>query len=98
VLAYNNAAYHMVLAGDIQGARQLLDMGLALVERHGLRVPLQWLYSTGGELALVEHSWDAAQEWFERGLAEAVQQRNQSQIASYHANLKRVALGRGAAR
>jgi DNA-binding SARP family transcriptional activator len=98
VLAYNNAAYHMVLAGDIQGARELLDMGLALVERHGLRVPLQWLYSTGGELALVEHSWDAAQEWFERGLAEAVQQRNQSQIASYHANLKRVALGRGAAR
>jgi DNA-binding SARP family transcriptional activator len=95
VLGYNNLAYHLVLAGELADARATIEAGLALNEAQGLQVPRQWLYSTRGELALAEKQWAEATVWFERGLAEARQQHNHAQIASYYANLGRAAAGRG---
>ena len=87
VLAYNNAAYNTLLHGDVPAAQELVTMGLALAERRALRLPLQYLYSTQGEVALAAGDVTAATVWFRRGLAEAVAQGNTRQAANYHANL-----------
>jgi len=95
VLAHNNAAYHSLLAGDLAAAREHVQVGLALAESHALRLPLQYLYSTRGEIALAEGQWDEAESWFKRGLAETEQYGNPEQAANYRANLGLVARGRG---
>lgn len=95
VLAHNNAAYHALLLGEIQSAHEHAAIGLALAEQHGLRLPLQYLYSTHGEIALAEARWSDAEQWFTRGIDEAEHQHNQTQIASYRANLGLAARGRG---
>ncbi len=87
VLSYNNAAYNTLLLGDLAGALQLVETGLDLAARRALRLPLQYLYSTRGEVALAAGEPAVAAAWFRRGLAEAEAQGNARQAANYHANL-----------
>ncbi len=94
-LGYNNLAYHALLAGDLTTARQSAKQGLALAEARALRLPLQYLYSTHGEIALAEKNWTQAEEWFQRGLAESQAHGNREQAANYRANLALAARGRG---
>jgi tetratricopeptide (TPR) repeat protein len=95
VLAHNNAAYHALLASDLQAAHEHVDQGFALSEKYGLRVPLQYLYSTRGEIAMAEGQWTEAEEWFQRGIVEAERLGNLMQVANYRANLGLAARGRG---
>lgn len=95
VLGHNNLAYHSLLAGELATARTSAEQGLALAESRGLRLPLQYLYSTHGEIALAEKNWDAAEDWFKRGMAESEAHGNREQSANYRANLGLVARGRG---
>jgi DNA-binding SARP family transcriptional activator len=95
VLGYNNYAYHALLANDLAAARQYAAKGLALAREHALRIPLQYLYSTHGEIALAEGRWAEAEEWFHKGLVEAEYQHNNKQRANYYANLGLAAKGRG---
>ena len=95
VLAYNNAAYNCTLIGNAERAHGFIAHGLNVAETWGLRVPFQYLYSTRGEIALLEQHWDEATAWFERGLVEAQSNANLPQIANYHANLALAARGRG---
>jgi tetratricopeptide (TPR) repeat protein len=95
VLGHNNAAYHALLAGDLAAAREHVTTGLALAEARALRLPLQYLYSTRGELALAGQQWDEAEDWFKRGIVEAERNGNLLQVANYTANLSLAARGRG---
>ncbi len=94
VLSCNNAAYNAVLAGNREAAHRFIERGLALAETWALRLPLQYLYSTRGEIAMSEGSWDAATTWFERGMLEAAAHDNAAQVANYRANLALAARGR----
>jgi DNA-binding SARP family transcriptional activator len=95
ILGYNNLAYHALLAGDLATAHENVEKGLALAEARAIRLPLQYLYSTRGEIALAEKKWDEAETWFERGLAQAEANGNVEQAAGYHVNQALVARGRG---
>jgi tetratricopeptide (TPR) repeat protein len=95
VLGHNNAGYHALLAGDLDGARRHVDAGVQLAEANALRMPLQYLYSTRGEIALAENMWDEAEQWFQRGMVEAERLGNAIQVANYRANLALAARGRG---
>ena len=95
ILGYNNLAYHALLAGDLAAAHENVDQGLARADARAIRLPLQYLYSTRGEIALAEKQWDEAETWFQRGLAEAKANGNAEVTAGYHAKLAQVARGRG---
>lgn len=95
VLSHNNAAYHAMLAGELQRAHRHIGAALALAERLDLRLPLQYLYSTRGEIALAEERWAEAESWFRRSLAEAEAAGNVEQGAKCRANLALAARGRG---
>lgn len=95
VLGHNNAAYHSILAGDLPAAREHITAALAIAESGALRLPLQYLYSTRGELALAEGDPADAETWFTRGLAEAERAGNRKQAANYQANLGLAARARG---
>ena len=95
ILGYNNLAYHSLLAGDLAAAHENVEKGLALADARAIRLPLQYLYSTRGEIALAEKAWDEAEDWFKRGLAEAEAKGNVEQAAGYHVNLGLAARGRG---
>ncbi|HEX7593732.1 MAG TPA: hypothetical protein VF429_06130, partial [Anaerolineae bacterium] len=95
ILGHNNLAYHSLLAGDLATAHAQIDQAMALADSRALRLPLQYLYSTRGEIALAEKEWDAAESWFARGLAEAEANANAEQAAGYQVNLGLVARGKG---
>jgi tetratricopeptide (TPR) repeat protein len=95
ILAHNNTAYHALLLGDLASAHAHIQTALRLADERALAVMDQWLYSTRGEIALAEKEWDAADDWFRRGLAEAEKQGNPEMIATYRANLGLAARGRG---
>ena len=95
ILSHNNAGYHALLAGDLVGAREHVDAGLALTEERGLSLPLVWLLSTRGEIALAEGQWDEARRWFERGLAEVEPYGHLALMANCRANLGLAARGSG---
>lgn len=95
ILGYNNAAYHTMLMGEVTEARTLIETGLHLAESASLRVPLQFIYSTYGEIALAQQQWDEAENWFRRGLAEVERTGNKRQLANYYANLGLAARGHG---
>ncbi|HEX8681874.1 MAG TPA: AAA family ATPase [Ardenticatenaceae bacterium] len=95
VLGHNNAAYHLLLGGNLALAREHIETAIKLAEERALAIPFIWLYSTQGEIALGEQQWDEAERWFRRGLAEAEAQGNTVQVANYHANLGLAAQGRG---
>lgn len=94
-LGHNNLAYHAMLLGDLATAHAELQAGLALAEAHALRLPLQHLYSTRGEIALAEQMWNQAEEWFQRALVESEKNSNPREIANDRANLGLAARGRG---
>ncbi len=96
-LALNNLAYHSLLAGDLATAHQFIEAGLALADQRALRVPLQHLYSTRGEIALAEERWNEAEDWFKRGMAEAERNGNTREIVNARANLGVAAQGKGSA-
>ncbi len=95
VLGYNNAAHRAILLGDYERAHTQVARGLELATERWLVIPLQWLYSTRGELALVEGELAVAADWFQREIAEAERHHNLAQVAMYRANLARVAQGKG---
>jgi len=95
ILGYNNAAYHALLAGDLDQAQADIAAGLALDDELALAPLRQYLYSTRGEIALAEQQWDEAESWFNRGRAEAERQGNREQSANYLAYLGLAARGRG---
>jgi tetratricopeptide (TPR) repeat protein len=95
VLAYNNLAYHALLLGETDRAHAEIEKAFALAEARALRLPLQHLYSTRGEIALAEKNWQEAEDWFKRGLAEAEHNGNRREQANSHANLGLAAMGRG---
>ncbi len=95
VLSHNNAAYHAMLAGELPRAHHHMRAALALAERLDLRLPLQYLYSTRGEIALAEEQWAEAEPWFRRSLAAAETNGNIEQAAKCRANLALAARGRG---
>ncbi len=95
VLSLNNAAYHALLDGDLAAAHDTIARALALAEARALRLPLQHLYSTRGEIALAEEQWAEAERWFGLGLAEAERNGNRREMGNYHANLALAARGRG---
>nr|MBA2677008.1 tetratricopeptide repeat protein [Ktedonobacteraceae bacterium] len=96
VLARNNVAYHTILLGDLEAARQEIEAVLALVKTYALSAAHFYVYSTYGELFLAEKNWSEAERWLKRALAQ-VKQRNdtQTQVAEVYAHLGRVAWGRG---
>ncbi|MEM7797671.1 MAG: BTAD domain-containing putative transcriptional regulator [Chloroflexota bacterium] len=96
VLATNNLAYYAVLSGRLTVGERAIQDGLALIEAHGLQLPLQYLYSTCGELYMARGAWDEAAHWFHRGIEEARLRSNLIQVANYEANLGLVARGKGA--
>ena len=70
-LGYNNLAYHLVLSGDTVAARETVDTGLAFARERFLPLATTWLWSTSGEIALVERRWDAAAADIRRSIGEA---------------------------
>ncbi len=95
ILGHNNLAYHSLLAGDLATAHAQIDQAMALADSRALRLPLQYLYSTRGQIALAEKEWDAAEDWFKRGLAEAEANANAEQAAGSQVNLGLAARGKG---
>jgi DNA-binding SARP family transcriptional activator len=95
VLAFNNAAYHALLASDLDNARQLINRALTLVEVYAFRLPRTYVYSTRGEIALAENNLDEASEWLTRALREAEYARIVEQKAGGLANLALVDRKRG---
>jgi uncharacterized protein HemY len=82
--------------GNVTAAHEHLQTGLALADARSLSVTYQWLFSTGGEIALAEKDWEAAASWFRRGLPEAERNNNAEMLATYRANLGLAAWGRAA--
>ncbi|HVO41341.1 MAG TPA: AAA family ATPase [Aggregatilineales bacterium] len=95
VLGDNNYAYHVLLTGDTDAARDYVEAGLSLAQSRAIRMPLQYLYSTSGEIALARGEWDEAERLFRLGMAEAQHRGNHKQVANYYANLGLAAQGRG---
>ncbi|MBI4785471.1 MAG: AAA family ATPase [Chloroflexi bacterium] len=95
VLGHNNLAYHALVDGDLATAHEHIAAALSLAEERALRLPLQHLYSTRGEIALAEKEWDEAEGWFHRAQAEAEKNHNAREIANARANLALAARGRG---
>jgi DNA-binding SARP family transcriptional activator/tetratricopeptide (TPR) repeat protein len=95
VLAYNNAAYHALLAGDHEDAHRQVDRALALVDAYAFRLPRPYVYSTRGEIALAEGQLDEASEWLTRALDESELAHNAEQRAGCLANLALVERERG---
>jgi tetratricopeptide (TPR) repeat protein len=86
-LAHNNLAYHTLLLGRPQAARQAAEQGLKLAETYGMLGALQYLYSTQGEINLYLGEWAAAAESFQRGLALAEELGHLERQAGYRAGL-----------
>ena len=95
ILGYNNAAYHTMLMGDLPEAQTLIEAGLHLAESASLRVPLQFIYSTSGEIAMADQQWEEAEKWFKRALIEVERTGNKRQLANNYANLALAARGHG---
>ena len=96
VLARNDVAYHMILLGELEHAREEIEAVLALVKRYKLQAAHFYVYSTYGELWLAEENWDEAERWLKRAIAQVKQRSDtQAQLAELYANLGRAARGRG---
>lgn len=94
-LAHNNFAYHSLLLGDVQAARQAALQGQRVAESHALVGALLHLSSTQGEIQLYLAEWEAAATFFRHGLALADDLGNQERQAGYRAGLALVARGQG---
>ena len=95
ILAHNNFSYHALLSGRLNDAREHINQAIGIADAAAIQMPLQYLYSTRGEVALAEKQWDEAEQWFKRGIVEAEKAGNTVQAANYTANLGLTAQGRG---
>ncbi len=95
VLALNNLAYHTMLLGEYEAALGHIGAALELAEAYGLRLMLEYLFSTRGEIALAEGKWDEAEVWIVRSLDVAREHNNVAHVAKCQANLGLIARGRG---
>lgn len=95
-LTLNNLAYATLLTGAVADAQALIDAGLALAETYALQSPLQYLYSTSGEIALAAGDLTAAVAAFQQALTFAEKFDNPTFAANVRAHLGRVAQARGA--
>jgi len=96
-LAHNNFAYHSLLLGRIEVARQECAAGRRVAEQASIPAALLHLCSTEGEIALYRGDWSAADDAFQSGLALAEELGSLERQAGYHAGLGLVALGMGQA-
>ncbi len=92
-LAHNNYAYHSLLLGQIDTARQSVERGLKLAETYEMLGVLLYLYSTHGEIQLYQAEWAAATEMFQRGLSLAEELNHLERQAGYRASLALAARG-----
>ena len=95
ILGHNNYAYHALLIGDLAAAHAHSESALSLADASAIEMPRQYLYSTRGEIAMLEGHWDESTDWFTRGMTESEKTGNRVQLANYRANLGLVAQGRG---
>ncbi|HEU5229142.1 MAG TPA: AAA family ATPase [Ktedonobacteraceae bacterium] len=75
-LSWNNLAYHSLLVGCPEAARQALMEGKTLAETHELFGALMHLASTQGELHLYLGEWEAAAEALQYSLSLAEELNN----------------------
>jgi tetratricopeptide (TPR) repeat protein len=94
-LARNNFAYHSLLLGRPEAARQAAAQGLKLAETYEMLGVLLFLYSTQGEIHLYLGEWAAATESFQRGFALAEELGNLERQAGYRAGLALAECGQG---
>lgn len=94
-LAHNNLAYHRLLLGQPEAARQAAAHGLKVAETYELLGVLLFLYSTQGEIHLYLGEWAAAAESFQRGMALAEELGNLERQAGYRAGLALAARNQG---
>jgi DNA-binding SARP family transcriptional activator len=94
VLANNNIAYHMLLAGDHR-AEQYALAGLKISQDKGMLGQQPFLYSTLGEISLSAGNLEKAEEYFTKGLKLARQLGMKERVTGLTANLGRLALSRG---
>jgi DNA-binding SARP family transcriptional activator len=94
ILASNNLAYHLLLAGD-PSAREYAEIGMSMALEKGAVGLQPYLYSTLGEIALAEGDLDTAERLFSQGLALAERISFPERIAGLSANLGLVAQRRG---
>ena len=94
ILAHNNLAYHALLAGMTQCAREHITIAINQAEVSAIQMPRQYLYSTRGEIAMADQEWDEADVWFRKGILVAQKAGNKTQEANYLANMALVAEGR----
>lgn len=93
VVGYNNLAYHLLLAGEIEQAKSAIEKALELAGTLDIQSARQWLYSTRGEVALAQEEWDIARAWFEHGIVFAERYGNREQMTNYEMNLALAARG-----
>ena len=93
-LARNNFAYHSLLLGRVEEARQSVARGIKIAETYDLLAALLHLYSTRGEIYLYLEEWQEAEESFRRGLALAEELGSLERQAGYRGGLALVARGR----
>jgi tetratricopeptide (TPR) repeat protein len=94
ILANNNLAYHLHLLND-PTAIDYAQRGLTLARDQGVLGLQPFLLSTLGEIRLAQDDVDAAQQYFDDGLALAERLSMPERIAGLTANLGLVAQRRG---
>ena len=94
ILAHNNLAYHMLLAGD-PAALTYVQAGLRLAEEKGNVSLKTYLLSTLGEIKLLGKDFEQAEQFFNEGLAIAERLSIPERVAGLTANLGLVAVQRG---
>jgi DNA-binding SARP family transcriptional activator/predicted ATPase len=94
-LAHNNYAYHSLLLGRVEIAKQECAEGRRVAEEASIPAALLHLCSTDGEIALYTGDWSAAENAFQSGLALAEELGSLERQAGYRAGLALVALGMG---
>jgi DNA-binding SARP family transcriptional activator len=94
VLVHNNLAYHSLLLGDPQ-AEGYAQEALRLADEYGVQGLRPFVLSTLGEIRLAAGDLDAAQGWFDEGLALAERLAMPERVAGLTANLGLLALARG---
>jgi DNA-binding SARP family transcriptional activator/predicted ATPase len=94
-LAHNNYAYHSLLLGRADAARQAVAEGRRIAERAAIPAALLHLCSTEGEIALYSGDWEAANDAFQAGLALAEEFGSLERQAGYRASLGLIAQGTG---
>jgi tetratricopeptide (TPR) repeat protein len=93
-LARNNFAYHSLLLGRVDEARQSVAQGVKIAEAYDLLAALLHLYSTQGEIYLHLDQWGEAEESLHSGLALAEELGSLERQAGYRGGLALAARGK----